>query len=442
MSIKDYSTTPASNTSLFPEGMNPAAVNNGMRQVQADIREAYNTPQWRDLGNSVTYASATTFTIAGDVTANYIATQRIRCYGTVMGTLYGSIVSSAYSAPNTTVTVSLDSGSLTSNLSAVALGIDPTNDPIPVEAIKGTGVFATTAGANAFSGDNTHSGTETFTGKIITPDEGELTIASGAITVAGVYHTVDTESDAASDDLVTINGGADGQELILRAENTGRDVVLKTSGNISLPSDITLSDDTTAVHLKYDGALTKWLQVGATAAQGRKADTAVQPGDLEAPITLGTPTASTSGTSIDFTSPITTPQMAIISFAGVSINGSDNLLIQLGDAGGVETSGYLGASVQHNGSGNSRANFTSGFGIRSASGSNILHGSIILNLLDASTFSWVANGTLTTSAGSPNADMSIQTAGSKSLTAALDRVRITTDGSSTFDTGKINVSWL
>lgn len=38
MSIIDYSTTPSSNTSLFPENMAPSAVNNGMRQVQADIR--------------------------------------------------------------------------------------------------------------------------------------------------------------------------------------------------------------------------------------------------------------------------------------------------------------------------------------------------------------------------------------------------------------------
>jgi microcystin-dependent protein len=36
--IKDYSPVPASNTALFPEGMAPSAVNDGMRQVQADIR--------------------------------------------------------------------------------------------------------------------------------------------------------------------------------------------------------------------------------------------------------------------------------------------------------------------------------------------------------------------------------------------------------------------
>lgn len=141
MAIKDYSTTAASNTALFPEGMNPASVNNNMRQVQADIRSWYETPQWRDLGNTVTYASATTFTISGNVTANYVAGQRIRC--TDSSTLYGSIASSSYSAPNTTVTVTLDSGNLSASLSAVALGIDPTNDPIPAEAIKGNAISTT-----------------------------------------------------------------------------------------------------------------------------------------------------------------------------------------------------------------------------------------------------------------------------------------------------------
>ena len=38
MAIIEYSTTASSNTDLFPENMAPSAVNNGMRQVQADIR--------------------------------------------------------------------------------------------------------------------------------------------------------------------------------------------------------------------------------------------------------------------------------------------------------------------------------------------------------------------------------------------------------------------
>ena len=80
-------------------------------------------------------------------------------------------------------------------------------------------------------GDNNFSGDNTFNGKVLFSDDGELTISSGEITVTGVYHTVDTESDDATDDLETINGGADGQILVLRAEDDARNVVIKTTGN-------------------------------------------------------------------------------------------------------------------------------------------------------------------------------------------------------------------
>lgn len=72
----------------------------------------------------------------------------------------------------------------------------------------------------------------------------ELTISGGAITVTGSLHSVDTEGNAASDDLVTINGGSTGSLLILRTVDNGRDVVLKdaaTGGNLFLAGDCTLS---------------------------------------------------------------------------------------------------------------------------------------------------------------------------------------------------------
>jgi hypothetical protein len=125
MPIKDYSTTAANNTLTppngAPEGMAAGLVNNTIRQVMADTRLFYESGGWCDLGHVPTYVSATSFTIPTDVTAFYTVGRRIRMYGAIMGTLYGFITASAYSAPNTTVTVVLDSGSLTSNLSSVLL---------------------------------------------------------------------------------------------------------------------------------------------------------------------------------------------------------------------------------------------------------------------------------------------------------------------------------
>lgn len=52
--------------------------------------------------------------------------------------------------------------------------------------------------------------------------ETELTIASGAITVTRSRHQIDTESDAATDELTDINGGAIGDVLYLRSVTSSR----------------------------------------------------------------------------------------------------------------------------------------------------------------------------------------------------------------------------
>jgi hypothetical protein len=92
----------------------------------------------------------------------------------------------------------------------------------------------------------------------------ELTIASGAVTVTRGFHTIDTEGDAASDDLDTINGGEDGAVLVIRPVHTDRTVVVKhNTGNIVLQSgaDITLDDSTDKCTLIYDADLAKWIDL-------------------------------------------------------------------------------------------------------------------------------------------------------------------------------------
>ena len=98
-----------------------------------------------------------------------------------------------------------------------------------------------------------------------TPIGTELTIASGVITVDNSVHKVDTESDAASDDLDTINGGEDGQWVLLKAANGSRSVVVKDgTGNIAGPGDITLDNLQDTVLLNYDLATTTWLVVATS----------------------------------------------------------------------------------------------------------------------------------------------------------------------------------
>ncbi len=87
----------------------------------------------------------------------------------------------------------------------------------------------------------------------------ELTIASDAVTVSKSYHRVDTQGDAATDNLATINGGTEGDLLILRAENGSRDVVVKDgAGNIQLNGDMTLDNVQDTISLIFDGS--NWLE--------------------------------------------------------------------------------------------------------------------------------------------------------------------------------------
>ena len=163
-------------------------------------------------------------------------------------------------------------------------------------------------------------------------------------------------------------------------------------------------------------------------------DANITPAKLSQPLTLSTAQASTSGTSIDFTSIPSWAKSISIIFSGVSTNGSSNVLIQLGDSGGFETTGYLGASYSPI-SGN--VNFTSGVGVNMFNGATcIVHGLVSLQNLTGNT--WVASGVLSRS----DAAAVGSTAGSKTLSAALTQIRITTvNGTDTFDAGSINIMY-
>lgn len=155
-------------------------------------------------------------------------------------------------------------------------------------------------------------------------------------------------------------------------------------------------------------------------------------------ITLGTPVATTSGTAIDFTGIPSGTKRIIISFVGVSANANSNWIIQIGDSGGIETTGYLGSgSTWNNAATPTVTNFTTGFGIITASAANVWHGSVILTLENSSTNTWVASGNLSLS----NTTSFGATSGSKSTSAVLDRVRLTTVSTDTFDAGEINIQY-
>jgi len=99
--------------------------------------------QWVAYQAAPTYVSATSFTVAGDQTQVFQVNRRVKTTNTG-GVVYSTISASAYSAPNTTVTVINDSGVLDSGLSAVAYGlISPLNSSVlPAGIYAGEKTFA------------------------------------------------------------------------------------------------------------------------------------------------------------------------------------------------------------------------------------------------------------------------------------------------------------
>lgn len=149
-------------------------------------------------------------------------------------------------------------------------------------------------------------------------------------------------------------------------------------------------------------------------------------------ITLATAQATTSGTAIDFTGIPSWVNRVTVTVYGVSwAVSSDSLLVQIGDSGGVETSGYSSLSASSN---SSNLNSSAGFIINnSTSISNTVNSTVILTKHTGN--KWNATGTSTAF------DVVTSFAGVKELTGTLDRVRLTSVTGVTFDAGAVNISY-
>lgn len=260
-----------------------------------------------------------------------------------------------------------------------------------------------------------------------------------------------------------VRGTADESFVLSRSSNTildisDRDKVLIATGSytqtldavatlgdgwaidVIVDSGVTLTLDPNGSET-IDGATTKVI-VGPTSGRIVCNGTLLRTIGLESPsnIQLGTKVASTSGTSIDFSSIPAWVRRITINFEGVSTNGTSVPIVQLGDSGGFETSGYSGAYTVGDGAASgSGGNHSSGFRIAGThAASNVLHGSMILTLVDPATNTWAQ----VTDLGLSDAAFTGHGGGTKSLSATLDRLRITTTGGTdAFDAGNINIAF-
>lgn len=183
-----------------------------------------------------------------------------------------------------------------------------------------------------------------------------------------------------------------------------------------------------------DSAVTAVKLASNAVTTAKIADANVTPVKLSQPLTRGTAVATTSGTSVDFTGIPSWVTRITVLFNGVSTNGTSSVQVQLGTSGGVENTGYGGTVFGSQSGAVGTANFTTGFAIdNTTAGTDSRSGFLMLCHVGSNI--WAASGSF----GLTNSARSSFTAGTKLLANTLDRIRITANGTDTFDAGSVNI---
>ena len=227
------------------------------------------------------------------------------------------------------------------------------------------------------------------------------------------------------------------------AAGTSAGTALVSTGDTSGALQLQVNGTTPSVTLAANGS----IGVGSTPAYGTSGQVLTSAGSAAAPtwstvsagFTLGTPVASTSGTSIDFTGIPAGVKQIIVSFNGVSTSGTSIKSIRIGDSGGIETTGYDSSGASMTASAQDVNVSTAGFIVHSEQANHVLVGSATLTLENSSLNSWALTGNFSDS----GTGRVFASSGAKSLSAVLDRIRITTNnGTDTFDAGEINIAYI
>jgi len=212
---------------------------------------------------------------------------------------------------------------------------------------------------------------------------------------------------------VAIEGNASGTGTFTIASPNSN-----TNRTLSIPDATTTLVGTDATQTLTNKTLGSGLVMGASA------------------VTSATAQASTSGTSIDFTSIPSWVKRITVMLSGVSTSGSSPIIIRIGDSGGISATGYTaGYAEAINLSNTQGANPTTGFQLHSGNAST-RETEAGVTITNVNSNLWLAFG-VSTFSDYPSGTV---LGGSKLLSATLDRVRITTlGGTDTFDAGTINI---
>jgi len=151
-------------------------------------------------------------------------------------------------------------------------------------------------------------------------------------------------------------------------------------------------------------------------------------------LTLAT-AQTASGTAVDFTSIPSWVKRITVMLSGASTNGNADFLLQLGNSGGIENTGYVSTSITTDNTGSSTgSNSTSGF-IWLTDGVLLTSGMFVISNVSGNIWTSFHQGVIAPT-------NIVGGGGTKTLSSTLTQLRITTvNGTDTFDAGTINISY-
>jgi hypothetical protein len=251
-----------------------------------------------------------------------------------------------------------------------------------------------------------------------------------SVLVAGQRFNVKFNATAGTTPTLAISGLAAKSLRYYDATGAKQDVT-STQVVANLTSDV-IYDGTDYVVLNAAGAVNQ-AATNASYVTGTATNEYLTPAVARARnLVAGTAVASTSGTSIDFTGLPAWVKRITIMLAGVSTSGTSPVLLQIGDSGGIENTGYASTTSTIGGT---ASNSTAGHLVGGNTAGDVRSGHALLTLLDSATNTWAISSLIKVSTANLN-----YAGGDKALSATLDRVRITTvGGADTFDAGLINI---
>lgn len=143
--------------------------------------------------------------------------------------------------------------------------------------------------------------------------------------------------------------------------------------------------------------------------------------------------ATTSGTTYTI-SVSTSSKLIVVTLIGLSGNGTNQLLCQLGTGSGFETSGYVGNTNDLIAS----SNWSTSIIVTNTNlAANLYNGNIELTCTDTTNNVWGVKGYVGDSGGAPNQQYS--SIGNKPLAAAITQLKLFWSGVNSFDAGSFGV---